>query len=49
MRILLFLQLRPQILLQVRFRKITFIVPGLFAAPGKFIFFAKIGKTISEG
>jgi pheromone shutdown-related protein TraB len=28
---------------------LAFIVPGLFAAPGKFIFFAKIGKTISEG
>jgi pheromone shutdown-related protein TraB len=26
---------------------LAFIMPGLFAAPGKFIFFAKIGKTIS--
>jgi pheromone shutdown-related protein TraB len=32
-----------------RFTKVilAFIMPGLFAAPGKFIFFAKIGKTIS--
>jgi pheromone shutdown-related protein TraB len=28
---------------------LAFIMPGLFAAPGKFIFFAKIGKTISSG
>ncbi|MDR2580277.1 MAG: hypothetical protein LBC85_04705, partial [Fibromonadaceae bacterium] len=28
---------------------LAFIMPGLFAAPGKFIFFAKIGQTISGG
>jgi hypothetical protein len=28
---------------------LAFMLPGLFAAPGKLIFAAKIGKTISGG